>query len=74
MSDSVEPDTGGFISGPMSGTVSDIVDDAEEALRLFAGSDIDQSTVRVLLPMWRHFTGISPAEMMAIISRFPARD
>jgi hypothetical protein len=43
-------------------------------LRLRAFGDLDRAQVRKILPMWRNFTDLTPAELLAIIASFPPGD
>jgi hypothetical protein len=40
-------------------------------LQLKAFGDLNRGQVRHLLPYWRHFVSLSPAEMLAVVDRFP---
>jgi hypothetical protein len=40
-------------------------------LQLKAYGDLNRGQVRRVLPYWRHFVLLSPAEMIAIVDRFP---
>lgn len=49
-----------------------IVTEACGALEAF-GTDLDRTTVRKLLPMWKHFTEMAPEDMTAVLRRFPGK-
>lgn len=73
MTHSVEPDTGGFISGPMDETPESAQrkEDAFEALSAFAGT-IKRDTANLLLSHWCRNKELTPTERVAILTRFPA--
>ena len=49
---------------------TDLVRRAVLQLRGF-GDDLNQGTVRRLLPYWRHFRELSAQEMLAVVDQFP---
>ena len=74
MSDRVEPDTGGFISGPMIGTPDSeaVIEAAYEALCAFAGNDLNRERAQALLPLWGRRHLLTSREFATVVTRFPA--
>ena len=60
----VEPNPAAII------TPDDPVRRAILVLRAFG--DLDQDQVRRVLPMWRHYVTLTPAEMIEIVNAFPS--
>jgi len=58
-----------IIFGDEQDSDTPIVGLAVEALSAFP--DLDRAMVRKLLPMWEHFTDLSPRDVVAIMERFP---
>jgi hypothetical protein len=74
MNDSVRPDVGGFISGPMEdppkyGEQRPIVAEAVAALHIFAGI-VDRKTSRLLLKNWVRHSELTSRECVAVILTF----
>ncbi|GAA1028031.1 hypothetical protein GCM10009557_11580 [Virgisporangium ochraceum] len=54
----------------MQGELTDV---AERALRAFGG-DVTRPQAALLLTMWRYVRDLTPADMAAVLGRFPSAD
>jgi len=56
---------------PLSNEVADL---AERALRAFGGDSVTREQAAMLLTMWRYRRDLTPADMTAVLVRFPSID
>lgn len=63
---------GPALDGPADGHEGNLViGTAVAVLREFGGPRLSRTQARALLPMWRHFPDVAPADLVAILRRFP---
>lgn len=55
-------------------TEETIVDVAERALCLFGGRAVTREQAAMLLTMWRYRGDLHPADVTAVLDRFPTTD